>query len=442
MTKIGVSISGGGHRASLFGLGVLMYLADAGKSRDVIAISSVSGGSITNAQVGLEGDFQTATGESFAPTAGALASQIANRGTLFAWSGTWVYLVATVLAALLAFGVWVLPLHWFWRLVLFLVALAVWDVLFWRRRGDICARAYAATALKTTRGSAALADLAARPIDHIMCATHLNAGEHMYLSGRFAYSYRFGWGKPRTYPLHKAVQASTALPGAFPPRWLPTADFQFSKPGVPGSIPLVDGGVYDNMADQWFKGIRRRSKETDILLQIPDEVVLVNASASMQMQPVGKLRLPLLGELFAFQRDMGIMYDNSASLRKSGLITAFDIAARQRGQGSPGMTGALIDIASNPYSAPEAFVGSTEWPDRALRATAALQALEGMTKDEWAAEAEFSSSVKTTLSKLGVDASARVLRHAYALASANLHVLLGYPLLPVPSLDDFRQVCR
>jgi hypothetical protein len=45
---IGVALSGGGHRAALFALGVLWYPADAGKNRSVTSIASVSGGSLTN----------------------------------------------------------------------------------------------------------------------------------------------------------------------------------------------------------------------------------------------------------------------------------------------------------------------------------------------------------------------------------------------------------
>src|SRR5512132_3452679 len=52
--RIGVAISGGGYRAAAWGLGPLMYLADAGLHRRVVTASSVSGGSITNAGLGLE----------------------------------------------------------------------------------------------------------------------------------------------------------------------------------------------------------------------------------------------------------------------------------------------------------------------------------------------------------------------------------------------------
>jgi hypothetical protein len=45
---VAVALSGGGHRASLFGLGVLLALVDLGLNRLVTQVVSVSGGSITN----------------------------------------------------------------------------------------------------------------------------------------------------------------------------------------------------------------------------------------------------------------------------------------------------------------------------------------------------------------------------------------------------------
>src|SRR2546427_181570 len=45
MTRVGVALSGGGHRASVWAAGLLLYLADAGRNGDVGAIASVSGDS-------------------------------------------------------------------------------------------------------------------------------------------------------------------------------------------------------------------------------------------------------------------------------------------------------------------------------------------------------------------------------------------------------------
>jgi NTE family protein len=49
--QIGLCLSGGGFRAALFGLGVLRYLAEAGRLADVVAVSAVSGGSVAAAVV-------------------------------------------------------------------------------------------------------------------------------------------------------------------------------------------------------------------------------------------------------------------------------------------------------------------------------------------------------------------------------------------------------
>lgn len=50
--------------------------------------------------------------------------------------------------------------------------------------------------------------------------------------------------------------------------------------------------------------------------------------------------------------------------------------------------------------------------------------------------------VRTTLSRLGTETAAYLLYHGYVLAMVNLHVILGYPLLPVPSIDRFRSIVR
>src|SRR5690348_14697371 len=60
VTRVGVALSGGGHRASVWAAGLLLYLADAGRNGDVGVIASVSGGSITNGVVAQEMDYRQA----------------------------------------------------------------------------------------------------------------------------------------------------------------------------------------------------------------------------------------------------------------------------------------------------------------------------------------------------------------------------------------------
>ena len=51
---VGLALSGGGYRAMLFHLGAFLRLFELGLLKDMDRISSVSGGSITSAKIGLE----------------------------------------------------------------------------------------------------------------------------------------------------------------------------------------------------------------------------------------------------------------------------------------------------------------------------------------------------------------------------------------------------
>lgn len=430
--RLGVALSGGGHRATLFGLGVLLYLSDVSANSDVVSISSVSGGSIANAYAGLRG-FKTATTEEFERAVTGLARQIANRGSLFAWWGTKVYLIALAVGLAGVAAVWLLPMSVPWRLGIFVVALMVWDVTLLRRRGQVCGRAYSAEIFREAR-TPDLRDLESNEIDHVICATHLHAGEHFYFSGSFVYSYRFGWGEADGLPLHVAVQASTALPGAFPPRWIRRSRLRLEggRNEPPRLLGLVDGGVYDNMAEQWLVGSRKR--RPPVTIQAPDTIVVANASASMGMESTGQMHTPAIGEILALMRDVSIMYDNSASIRKQDLVAGFDAAAEG---GSP-PTGCLLDIASDPYGAAAAFADEDEkWPERATRAKSVL----ARKPQDWTSDAGFVSSVKTGLSSLGVETSARILHHAYTLAAMNLHLFLGLPAVDHPDPGRFTAMC-
>jgi predicted acylesterase/phospholipase RssA len=77
--SIGIGLSGGGCRAAIFGLGVLLYLADSGVNRRVSAISSVSGGSILNGFIALQDKpFNGSTGDDFEVRAARFAELIAG----------------------------------------------------------------------------------------------------------------------------------------------------------------------------------------------------------------------------------------------------------------------------------------------------------------------------------------------------------------------------
>jgi predicted acylesterase/phospholipase RssA len=440
--KISVSLSGGGHRAALFSLGALLYLAEAGKNGEVGSIASVSGGSLTNGHLAQTLDFTAASPAEVGAWASQLAKRFASRGTLFAAPITWLYLAllgAVILLAVL--GVWWLPVPLRARVPLFFVGLLLVGLVL-QMRGLVVGRAFART-LYSPAGRPTRLEGIHQAVDHVICATELHGGEHMYFSGGFVCAYRFGFGRPGGLPLHVAVQASAAYPGGMPARWLRTSRHAFQQPAKEAAartrfLTLVDGGVYDNMGDQWAQGLAARKRRWAGLadrLHEPDELVVVNASAGMRFGSTASLALPLVGEFTTLLRDKSVLYDVGTSVRRQALIARFQLAEQK----NQGLRGALVHIPQSPFATADAFVSDRDHLERAARARAALERLgyNKATRQEWQAIADQNSRVATVLSSLGDQVAARLLRHGYVLAMVNLHVILGYPLLELPAHDRF-----
>ena len=440
--KIAIALSGGGHRASLFGLGVLLYLTDAGRNRDVVSVSSVSGGSITNAWLAQRGDYSNLTPEELeSRIVRPFAQRVAHLGTLWASWTTCGYVVALFVALLAVFALWWLPVDLLARKIYFVSGLTVWGFLA-GLRGRICALAFRRTLYSEGRSPTLLREIERKNVQHIICATDVRAGHHVYFSGDFVCSYRLGWGCPAEFRLADAVQASAAFPGLFPPRWLATKQHSFvdGARATPRFMVLSDGGVYDNMAEQWPIGVRSRKRRWPThsdALQEPNTLVVVDASGPMRWAAVRRLRIPAIGEVFALLRVIRVLYDKTTATRRITLVDRFDRAARD----GRGLEGALIMINRSPYWTADYFSKETEtWPDRAERATRVLAVLGNENREGWEHLAKENSRAKTTLSPLGGEVAARLLCHGYVSAMANLHVILGFPLLAVPSSDRFKQL--
>jgi len=438
MAKISIALSGGGHRASLFGLGVLLYLADAGKNIEVESISSVSGGSLTNGYVGQAGNYRQMDRKSFWRAVRPFARQIAIKGTLWACWSTWFYFLGLIGSIVVVCGVLWLPYHRVVQWGLFSVALLAWAKLVLEQRGQVCGRALRKTLFSRNGKTTLLSDIAHADLDHVICATDLQAGEHVYFSGRFVCSYRFGFGTPADLALAQAVQCSAAYPTGFPAHWLRTSRHEFRDGTAEAEyMVLLDGGVYDNMAEQWAFGLnarRRRWPDARDRLHDADELIAVNACAGMGFEPVQRLRLPLVGELFTLFRVINVLYDNTTSPRRQMLFRQFSSAAKS----GEGLRGALVTLEQSPFDIPDYFIThADEWLEWTGRAKAVIEMLGEATRDEWAGIVARNKSVSTTLKALGRDTSASLLRHAYVTAMANLHVILGYPLLDMPSEDRF-----
>jgi len=137
-----VALSGGGLRAAAYALGALLYLVHSGLYVRVKNISSVSGGSITNAFVACDCDFQkTMALPEFQELAGRLARQIAFNGLLQRWQ-SWVWgLPVAIIAMMLplsvavSFGNWSIIIFVVNVLVTIVVFLVVLNLIPWRRIG-------------------------------------------------------------------------------------------------------------------------------------------------------------------------------------------------------------------------------------------------------------------------------------------------------------------
>lgn len=457
MTRIGVALSGGGHRASVWGVGLLLYLADAGRHCDVGVIASVSGGSITNGVVAHEMDYRQASAADVRARLRPLLRHIAYTG-LFFWGPSTNLYVVTVLAILglgllgfaagliMAFitGIGITP-----GVVLAgsLIVLAVGVVVF-AQRSKAVDHALARTHFSREGRPTRLASVA-RSLDHVLCATELQAGEHFYFSPRFVYSYRFGCGLPGNLALSTAVQASACLPGAFAARRLAAAPHRFERSAkvtepvaVPSQMLLTDGGVYDNMADQWADGLTSRIRDNaalQVMTPVLDELIVVNGSAGPKWTPVSTSWLPIRNELSTLGRVKDVQYAVSTSTRRHDLVTFWDAAARA----GRGVTGALVHIAQSPFEVPDAYAHDGTWPDRSARAREAIAWLGDTdgNRAAWAEVADQSRKLPTVLRKLGPDATARLLWHSYVLAACNLHVLLpNFELPPLPAENEFRDL--
>ena len=433
--SVAVALSGGGHRATLFTLGALMYLVDTGANGNVTSIASVSGGSLTNGLAGQEVNFRTTNSDQFRDkVAKLLATQIARSGTLFAPLFSKVYVVLLVLAALVLLILIpvIAPVPGYVRILLFLAGTIVWGWIL-AVRGRVCARAFNTTLYSPGGRETKLADLKKPDLDHVICSTEFRSSEQVYFAGDLVYSYALGIGVPADLSLAKAVQASAAFPGGFPPSTLPTRRHKFTgapppsaggPPEPPGKMVLTDGGVYDNMGEQWARGFAERIRRCPNIGKgrvAPNRLVVVNASARIPWDRFRRQLIPLVGELLALIRVNNILYINTTNVRRQVIVESYNPADPTKAAGLPSV---LVQIAQSPFRVASSFAkDKTAVGDRARAVLAFLQ--NGPSQDQWARIASDNSAVATSLSKFGPEVTARLIYQGYVVTMCNLHVLFG-----------------
>jgi NTE family protein len=301
-STIGLCFSGGGFRASFYALGVLRYLAEARLLDRLVAISAVSGGSIAAAAAGDRWRrFEAAGGtlDAFlAEIDGPFRSTVTTRNIRRRW-------LAGSLVALLPFT---------------------------GGRGAAYARALAGNLYDADR----IAQLPAHP-EFIFTATDLTKGRAFRLSSGFVGSYDYGYAEPApaAVALGEAVAASAAFPPSFTVVQLATGGLGLPQP-APGTVSLVDGGVYDNLGLEWFQGWEHDAVRPATATR-PAFTIVANASGILAEQ---NKRFRPLG---AFRRDLAIQYEQSLSLRVRWY--------RRQLAAAPG-SGVYLAIKSDPRAEP------------------------------------------------------------------------------------------
>jgi predicted acylesterase/phospholipase RssA len=236
-SNTGLSLSGGGFRATLYHLGVIRYLRDAHCLQHISDIAAVSGGSILAAHLALNWDRYTGDDAAFAEAAGEvirfvqfdIRNHIVRRMPLTFPIRLAGKLVGSETESLSPNAI----LESYYRRFLY--------------------------------GDRRLLELPERPKLHILStnvsdgtlAVFNRTGLHVLRRGHRANDADPFQHIPGTMmSIAKAVGASSAFPGFFPPVRVTADDLGVSDGEFPGES-FTDGGVYDNLGTRAFSWIHR-----------------------------------------------------------------------------------------------------------------------------------------------------------------------------------------
>ena len=337
-----IALSGGGHRASLLAMGALLALVDRGLNERVRVVSSVSGGSITNAVIAYKADYRSLTPGELDDDAREFVDGICRNG-LFSVAPA-VLFCAALSAGALAVCRWIGMAETVTTAVVVVVLLAslmlsgmlltfqLNSTYFGRRIGWLP---------RNNAEGVKLEELDRRSVEHVFCATDLVTG----LPVTFSFggttvtptAYRRTPGglddsAPATVAsgigtlqLADVVRASAAFPGIAPK----LIRFDQSPDGLGHTGFCADGGVWNNLATQSLREERRHPFRP---------VLCINASAAPKRVPSLLYWIPGVALGAALGRIAAIMSRNTVDPR----IEAITDDLRRRW--SPGATHPPSDV--------------------------------------------------------------------------------------------------
>lgn len=242
--RVGLALSGGGYRAAAFHIGALKKLNELNVLQQVDVLSTISGGSITGAVYCLhQGSF-----EEFEEK---MIEALSDRNVIGYTLRSWPFLRAAVPAFLLLLASLVLPFTgWgYYSLIptfvlFFLLARYQFQLL---PVSAIIEKAYNDLFFK----GAVLSQLLSVP-ELAIGATNLQTMRPFTFSKRKMEDSAYARYKPpvffdnTSFPVARAVTASSCVPFAFSPVFIDKRYFKDQDQYIKVEPALVDGGVYDN----------------------------------------------------------------------------------------------------------------------------------------------------------------------------------------------------
>ena len=330
-----------------------------------------------------------------------------------------------------------------------------------------------------------LGDLDSR-CGHVFCATDLIAGcPFFFVAGKHGYVYdavrwhpslyparRSGWADASEVKLQAVVRASAAFPGALPPKL-----FRFvNSSGKDTHVFLADGGVWNNLATQWWGADAEIALPDD--LESEDEglwfmslksdfrLFVVNAAAPVTPVKHHLFRIPLLAEIVALGRSMTMLYMNTVEPRVRGMEATSERHYLRGGQknqcvvsidNEPGDFARSIQTmleltTAGHWQIPK--LGTVENPRKVEMSPERQEILDRAKawieyQDNLRDEGTYSNlyvdvpaAVPTTLGRIDKETAARVLMHGYLLAMEAMHVVFAAPLVDFPGHPHFRRLIK
>lgn len=244
--KIGLSLSGGGYRATIYHLGTLKKLKELKILDKVDVISTNSGGSITGATYGLHKD----NFEAFEAVIRQGVKRSVIKGVLVSWQFLLVF--ATTLFWMLTI-LYLLANGYAWSSFGLLIALVVVFLFFQFNLFPISTLNEKMYNTFFFNGKT-LNDLR-KDVRFAINATNLETGRLFTFSndtmGDSVYDFPLDDDEPikfesDNFPIARAVAASTAVPFVFTPIKIDKEFFSNTEDTKRAKPRLVDGGVYDN----------------------------------------------------------------------------------------------------------------------------------------------------------------------------------------------------